>query len=147
MAGNSTRYKPCQRFYVMYHGTNFSAATNIIQHGFRQSSDGLLGKGVYVTRDEKKARLHPSNTSEQVILKLSVKVGRVKRIDAQCAHMAKTWHDNGYNTAWVPPNSGIVQRGLEEDCVWNPHRIKVIDIVYTAIPQHMQYLKELLAQK
>ncbi|KAK1876996.1 putative arabinosyltransferase A, partial [Dissostichus eleginoides] len=41
----------------------------------------------------------------------------------------KTWHDDGFDTAWVPPNCGMVKSGLEEDCVWDPSRIKILEII------------------
>ena len=39
----------------VYHGTSNSAAAAIMDSGFRPSSDGLLGAGVYVTTDRSKA--------------------------------------------------------------------------------------------
>ncbi|KAF4117573.1 hypothetical protein G5714_002126 [Onychostoma macrolepis] len=41
----------------------------------------------------------------------------------------RTWHQHGYDTAWVPPNCGMAPRGLEEDCVYDPNRIKVLEII------------------
>uniref|UniRef100_A0A8C5MUS1 PARP catalytic domain-containing protein n=1 Tax=Leptobrachium leishanense TaxID=445787 RepID=A0A8C5MUS1_9ANUR len=115
------------KIYVMYHGTTVAAAQEIIKKGFRQSSaDGMLGRGVYVSRDQDKAARYPlDNKSDQVILKLRVNVGRVKKIDYQGHPMQKTWHDHGYDTAWVPAFIGMVKSELEEDCVWDPKRIKV----------------------
>ncbi|XP_018429645.1 PREDICTED: uncharacterized protein LOC108802274 [Nanorana parkeri] len=133
MASHTSNQYRGRRFYTMYHGTNYSAAVSIIKDGFRQSADGMLGKGVYVTRDEQKACRYPAFIkSEQVVLKLSVRVGKVKKIDAQHMHMAKTWHDHGYNSAWVPPNCGLPQvpNNLEEDCVWNPGRIKWLTNIF-----------------
>uniref|UniRef100_A0A8C5MVN8 PARP catalytic domain-containing protein n=1 Tax=Leptobrachium leishanense TaxID=445787 RepID=A0A8C5MVN8_9ANUR len=115
------------RIYVMYHGTTLAAAEQIIKNGFRQSPDGMLGRGVYVSRDEDKAARYPlGDKSDQVILKLHVNVGKVKKIDRQRHPMQKTWHDKGFDTAWVPHCCGMVDSGLEEDCVWDPDRIKVV---------------------
>jgi len=42
---------------LMYHGTpNLENAALIEQNGFKASTDGLLGPGVYVSRDVEKAR-------------------------------------------------------------------------------------------
>ncbi|KAG8536831.1 hypothetical protein GDO81_025600 [Engystomops pustulosus] len=128
------------KIYVMFHGTTYSAAVQIIQAGFIQSEGGMLGRGVYVSRDINKAARYPiNNKRDQVILKLRVNVGRVKKIDYQKHPMQKTWHENGYDTAWVPATCGMVESRLEEDCVWDPKRIKVVEIAY-ASPEHKQQL-------
>ncbi|KAI3371919.1 hypothetical protein L3Q82_006790 [Scortum barcoo] len=118
--------------YTMYHGTSVANARLIITNGFKQSSVGMLGKGVYVSRDRKKAERYPlrNNPSDRVALELHVRVGRVKRIDKDHHPMQYTWSSQGYDTAWVPPNCGMkaVPSGLEEDCVFDPQRIKVVGI-------------------
>ncbi|KAM7391818.1 hypothetical protein PAMP_022475 [Pampus punctatissimus] len=118
--------------YTMYHGTSVANARLIIANGFQQSSGGMLGKGVYVSRDRKKAERYPlnNNPSDRVALELRVCVGRVKRIDKDNHPMQYTWSTQGYDTAWVPPNCGMkaVPSGLEEDCVYDPKRVKVVGI-------------------
>nr|XP_046243033.1 uncharacterized protein LOC124058139 [Scatophagus argus] len=118
--------------YTMYHGTSVANARLIIANGFRQSSGGMLGKGVYMSRDKKKAQRYPlhSNDSDRVVLELSVRVGRVKRIDIDNHPMQYTWSTQGYDTAWVPPNCGMkaVPSGLEEDCVFDPKRVQVVGL-------------------
>ncbi|KAI1903777.1 hypothetical protein AGOR_G00030710 [Albula goreensis] len=119
--------------YIMYHGTSRAAAQRIMASGFRQSSDGMFGRGVYVSRDLQKASRYPLELPERerVVLKLRVNVGRVKKIDYQGHPMQKTWHTvHGYDTAWCPPNCGMVKSGLEEDCVWDPKRITVINAIH-----------------
>nr|XP_005987295.1 PREDICTED: uncharacterized protein LOC102355794 [Latimeria chalumnae] len=137
------------KLYTMYHGTRVSEAKLIIQNGFRQSQDGMLGPGVYISRNQKKAERYPigAPSAEKVVLKLSVDVGKVKKIDKDNHPMQKTWHDNGYDTAWVPPMCGMraVPSGLEEDCVWDPKRIEVVDIVQTSANAILLELKNLLA--
>uniref|UniRef100_A0A671KN14 Grass carp reovirus (GCRV)-induced gene 2j n=1 Tax=Sinocyclocheilus anshuiensis TaxID=1608454 RepID=A0A671KN14_9TELE len=117
--------------YIMYHSTSREAAARIKWEGFRQSSDGMFGPGVYLSRDLQKASRYPLNLPEnqRVIVRVKVNVGRVKKIDYQGHPMQKTWHDQGYDTAWCPPNCGMVSSGLEEDCVWDPRRITVIDVI------------------
>uniref|UniRef100_A0A8C6UIP1 Grass carp reovirus (GCRV)-induced gene 2e n=1 Tax=Neogobius melanostomus TaxID=47308 RepID=A0A8C6UIP1_9GOBI len=114
--------------YVMYHGTSSRNAELVKRSGFQQSTDGMLGRGVYLSRDPQKASCYPLNHPEKDkdIIQVQVNVGRVKRINYQRHPLQKTWHDHGYYTAWVPPNCGMVPSGLEEDCVWDPRRIKVL---------------------
>lgn len=118
--------------YTMYHGTSIANARLILASGFQQSQGGMLGKGVYVSRDKKKAERYPLNNSpaDRVVLKLHVRVGRVKRIDKDNHPMQYTWSTQGYDTAWVPPNCGMkaVPSGLEEDCVFDPKRVTVVGI-------------------
>ncbi|NP_001265760.1 grass carp reovirus (GCRV)-induced gene 2h [Danio rerio] len=117
--------------YIMYHGTSIKAAMNIFSEGFLQSEDGMLGCGVYLSRDLQKASRYPLDLpeKERVVLKVKVNVGRVKIVDHQDHTLKKTWHDHGYDTAWCPPNCGMVSSGLEEDCVWDPKQITVVDMI------------------
>ncbi|XP_078458826.1 polyubiquitin-A-like [Lampetra planeri] len=118
------------RRYIMYHGTDAQGARGILAQGFRRSERGMLGPGVYVSRDIEKARRYPIRKPEnvKVILKLRVNVGRVKKIDGQDHPLRLTWHDEGYDTAWVPRGCGMVTSELEEDCVWDPERITVVGV-------------------
>lgn len=138
------------RLYTMYHGTKVQTAREIITKGFRQSSDGMLGPGVYISRNQKKAERYPlrSPVTDRVVLKLRVDTGKVKRIDQDNHPLQKTWHNQGYDTAWVPPNCGMksVPSGLEEDCVWDPSRIEVIDIALAPDTTILAELRGLIAQ-
>ena len=134
--------------YTMYHGTSVANARLIIANGFKQSSGGMLGKGVYVSRDKKKADRYPLNNpiTDRVALQLQVRVGRVKRIDTDNHPMQYTWSTQGYDTAWVPPNCGMkaVPSGLEEDCVFDPKNVKVSGIARAPANVEME-LKQLVA--
>ncbi|CAJ1075606.1 uncharacterized protein LOC110004526 [Xyrichtys novacula] len=121
--------------YIMYHGTTRQAAQFILTTGFRQSSDGMLGRGVYLSRDLEKARRYPIGHPEddKVVIKVVVNVGRVIAIRYQGHPRQKTWHDPAYgqvyDTAWVPPNCGMVSSGLEENCIWDPNQIQIIKVI------------------
>ncbi|XP_038550723.1 uncharacterized protein LOC119884371 [Micropterus salmoides] len=119
------------RKYIMYHGTTSEAAQAIRASGFRQSADGMLGRGVYLSRDLGKASRYPLNhpESDRVVVVVEVNVGKVIAINRQGHPRQKTWHDFGYDTAWVPPRRGMVPSGLEEDCVWDPQRIQIIKTI------------------
>ena len=110
----------------MYHGTpSLENAALIEQNGFRASRGGLLGPGVYVSRDFKKAEQYGGRG---VIFEVLVRVGKVCHIEdhevpipvgrmltagvaqqmvpARTLHpqgwsTAALWSDNGYDTAWV----------------------------------------------
>lgn len=144
--------KPQKRgVYTMYHGTSIASAKNIITNGFKQSSGGMLGKGVYVSRDKKKASHYPLNSqiTNRVVLELRVRPGRVKRIDKDNHPLQLTWHSHGYDTAWVPPKCGMksVPSGLEEDCVFDPKRVEVVGIAKTSDNKIQSELQQLLSKK
>uniref|UniRef100_A0A8B9LVR5 PARP catalytic domain-containing protein n=1 Tax=Astyanax mexicanus TaxID=7994 RepID=A0A8B9LVR5_ASTMX len=118
--------------YTMYHGTTLSNARQIVRNGFIPSSGGMLGPGVYVSRSFQKACAYPQVLppgEERVVLKIRVRVGKVKRIDYNGHPLQYTWHQHGYDTAWVPPMCGMVPSGLEEDCLWDPKRIEVLAVL------------------
>lgn len=118
--------------YTMYHGTHIKNATTIITQGFQRSQGGLLGAGVYISRNKEKAKCYPLKVDkkDKVVFKLRVNVGKVKKIDCDNHPLQKSWHQNGYDCAWVPPKSNIssIKSGREEDCVWDPNNIKIVDV-------------------
>ncbi|XP_038594397.1 uncharacterized protein LOC119917986 [Micropterus salmoides] len=117
--------------YIMYHGTTRQNAQSILATGFQQSEDGMLGRGVYLSRDVEKARRYPIGHPEcdKVVIRVLVNVGQVIAINFKGHPRQKTWHAYGYDTAWVPPGCGMVKSGLEEDCVWDPCQIQIIDTI------------------
>ncbi|XP_071379085.1 grass carp reovirus (GCRV)-induced gene 2p [Centroberyx affinis] len=136
--------------YTMYHGTSIASARLIIASGFKQSSGGMLGKGVYVSRNRKKAQRYPllCHSANRVVLEVRVRVGRVKRIDKDNHPMQHTWNAGGYDTAWVPPNCGMlaVPSGMEEDCVFDPKRVEVKAIALAPNTTVQKELEQLLAK-
>lgn len=130
--------------YTMYHGTHKSNAPAIISSGFKPSLGGTLGAGVYCSRDINKAMIYPGlcAPSDRVVLKLRVRVGKVKRIDAQSMNLKTTWHQNGYDTAWLPATLG----GYEEDCVRDPKRLTVVGIAHCTDSATKKSLESLIKQ-
>jgi RNA:NAD 2'-phosphotransferase (TPT1/KptA family) len=108
----------------MYHGTSAAAAKAIKQSGFHPSSGGMLGKGVYLSRDIQKARAYAKGIDGK-ILRCRVNTGRVKKIDKQGHPLQRGWQGT-YDSAWVPPHCGMVPSGLTETCVADPSRITVL---------------------
>lgn len=119
------------QFIIMYHGTTMANALKIQSDGFVPSKDSMLGPGVYLSRDLKKASAYPKHAGSQgrAVIKVKVQVGLMKKIWYQGHPLQKTWHQHGYGTAWVPPKCGMVPSGLEEDCVYDPRRIEVLQII------------------
>ena len=67
----------------MFHGTLASNVNSIKSKGFEVSPGGMLGKGVYTTRQFDKARKYPLNVAgDKVVFELRVKTGRVKKISS-----------------------------------------------------------------
>ncbi|XP_075999206.1 uncharacterized protein LOC142992603 [Genypterus blacodes] len=129
---------PCsENTYIMYHGTNKKHLQSILASGLRQSEDGMLGRGVYLSRDLEKASRYPLklDESERVVIRVHVQVGKVIIINCQHHPHQKSWHDLGYDSAWVPPDCGMVRSGLEENCVWDPKQIKIIDYIQPRLQQ------------
>ncbi|GAA6069215.1 grass carp reovirus (GCRV)-induced gene 2e [Tachysurus ichikawai] len=85
----------------------------------------------HLSQDLNKASRYPLELPEhqRVVIRVRVNVGRVIKIDYQGHQLQKTWHNRGYDTAWCPPGCGMVRSGLEEDCVWDPSRIEIIDVI------------------
>lgn len=129
--------------YIMYHGTTRLNAQSILTNGFFQSRDGMLGPGVYLSRDPLKALRYPINHPawDRVVIPVQVNVGRVITINYQNHPMQKTWHQYGYDTAFVPSGCGMVWSGQEEDCVWDPRRIQILQLTYpTVLPAQPIYV-------
>ncbi|KAM8723403.1 uncharacterized protein AB9X84_003390 [Acanthopagrus schlegelii] len=112
------------RKYVMYHGTTKGNAEAISASGFHQSADGMLGHGVYLRGHLQRASLHPAAIpeSDRAVIKVVVDVGKVIAINCQNHPDQNTWHDRGYDTAWM-------KSGLEENCVRDPKRIQFMNII------------------
>ncbi|KAK2827290.1 hypothetical protein Q7C36_018216 [Tachysurus vachellii] len=53
-----------ENVYRMYHGTSRQAAEQIMKTGFKQSAGGMLGRGVYLSRDLNKASRYPLELPE-----------------------------------------------------------------------------------
>ena len=112
--------------YTMYHGTDRASAQSIQTNGFRRSTDGALGAGVYCSRDIQKTFPYlKGGTGNSAILHLKVTLSSVKRIDRQGDPMQKTWQTDGYDAAYAPPGA-VGQR--EEDCVYNLSCIQIIKV-------------------
>ena len=115
--------------FIMYHGTTPAAAESILTTEFRPSSNGMLGKGIYFSKDVKKTAAYANRDSKGgVVFKVLVYAGRTKRIDRQGHELQMTWHSK-FDTAWTPPGCGMVPSGMEENCVKCKEQIRIIGVV------------------
>lgn len=106
---------------TMFHGTTAANAQSIKNNGFNPSSGGMLGPGVYVSADIEKAKRYGDS-----VLMVEAKLGKTKKIDSQSHPMRTSWSSQGYDSAWVPANCGMVRSGLTETCVSDSNRIRVM---------------------
>lgn len=116
---------------IMYHGTTLKSARRIQRYGFIPSADGSLGPGVYVSRNFQKAVDYPGTAKRGqrlAILKLRVSLGKVLEINGMDHPLRKSWHQAGYDAAWIPTNT-LTRERLEEHCIWDPTKITVLNII------------------
>jgi len=120
-----------QKVFVMYHGTSPGNASYILREGFKPSRVSstvhgmLLGQGVYVSRDKRKAMMYG-----KVVLKLLVYTGKTCHILTNNLKVRSTWH-HSFDSAWIPPlcRNPLAPAGFEETCVKDPKNILVLGVV------------------
>ena len=120
----------------MYHATAPETAALIEQCGFKASTQGLLGPGVYVGRTMEECRKYGST-----ILEVMVRAGRVCQANTHPELIPRgygtdaPWHDvGGFDTAWVPADcpasvfdeAELFEGVVEEGCVWDTWRVKAL---------------------
>ena len=109
----------------VYHGTSKSAADDIMGSGFRPSSDGLLGGGVYVTTDRSKAvDFARGHGDDGVVIVGRAQFGATANVDARDARRGKysetSWRES-HDSVYVPRGEGVAR---PEHCVKDPSRVK-----------------------
>ncbi len=116
---------------MMYHGTTMENARKIMCSGFRVGSVGssggesslMLGPGIYASPDMGKAQPYARAAKGEpgVILELEVDMGiYICRVTSQGQWNRTTWQQQGYHSAFVPANCGMVKSGRTEVCVKYP---------------------------
>merc|ERR1740123_551542 len=92
--------------YVAYHGT--PNLQSVQWKGLRPGSpNSMLGAGVYVTRDKRKARWFAIERCTQppgtgVIIEVVAYVGKVFTITDLNHPLSREWSSSGYDTAYCP---------------------------------------------
>lgn len=108
-----------------YHATQWSNIQSIRENGLRVSTQGMLGRGVYISRDLNKVWGYGGPAG--AICEVHVSVGRIRIIDRQHHPKQKLW-SNEADMAYVPYRCGMVPSGLEEACVADVKRIQLVRV-------------------
>jgi len=94
----------------------------------------MLGPGVYLTRNKEKAldysKINGVLDRKGPLIEVRADVGECVVID-HVGHrndgehpLITSWHQHNYDAAWVPAN--VTRSGREENCIWDPRRIRII---------------------
>merc|ERR1712228_925052 len=106
-----------------FHGTTAVFAKSIRAEGFKPSPGGMLGAGVYVSRDIAKVLAYGG--PEGVILQVRVRVGRRGIVDHQGHSHRLSWQSK-FDSVWVPARCGMVASGMEEGCIADASNVRLI---------------------
>ena len=110
------------RFYVMYHATKKENVSSILADGFRESTGGMLGPGLYVSRDIDKTRAYGD-----VCFKLLVYIG-ITKLMAE-VDTSGDWRSH-HHSAYLPPNNNVVASKREETCLKSAKQARILGIAY-----------------
>ena len=110
------------RFFVMYHATKKENVSSILANGFRESTGGMLGPGLYVSRDIDKTRAYGD-----VCFKLLVYIGITKQMTE--VDTSGDWRSH-HHSAYLPPNNDVVASKREETCLKSVRQARILGIAY-----------------
>ena len=111
------------RFFVMYHATRADNVESILANGFRESTSGMLGPGLYVSRDIENTRSYDGG----VCFKLLVYTGKTKMVTR--ADKRGSWTSE-YDSVYLPPNNDVVGSRREETCLKSAKQARILGIAY-----------------
>ena len=120
--GSDAWHDDGNRVRTFFHGTDAEAAKKILRYGFKESSSGMLGPGVYMSTDLSKAQAYGN-----VILSLKVQCRKTKVIDCQGHYLQQSWHGK-FNTAYVPAGRGVTPSGRTETCVRSANQVRAVKV-------------------
>jgi hypothetical protein len=119
----------------LYHATSLEAALRIQAEGFRvpngpsqQKAGALLGPGVYASATLQKAIQYCDGPEGGIVFQLAVDLGKCITLKENDPMMT-TWQQHGYDSAWAPTGAGGRGAGLEENCMKDPKRIKIVNAI------------------
>ena len=110
---------------VFYHGTSWEIAQTIEREGFRESSDGCLGPGVYVGREDKALRFakdqerHGGDEGGLIKVEVRIRSPYFTKIDD------RSWRLNGHDAC---RSHHTTRSDHMEWCVANPQSIRILSI-------------------
>lgn len=112
---------------IAYHGTDPFTAKIIFQNGFKASQSGLLGRGVYVTKNRRFAKC-----LGRTVIKVNVDLGNV--LVNPPPEEWENWHEKGYDS--VHMESTATNPNREQHCIYDPKRVTFLEIIYKKITNH-----------
>uniref|UniRef100_A0A7S2AU97 PARP catalytic domain-containing protein n=1 Tax=Alexandrium andersonii TaxID=327968 RepID=A0A7S2AU97_9DINO len=108
--------------FIAYHGTSRANAQSIQRDGFRPSSGGCGGQGIYVAASRKASRFaHDFHSGDPVLLKCSVTVKRPKYSNADCTN----WQNEGFDGCRLERTS---RSRNPEWCIASSAQITVLEV-------------------
>lgn len=108
--------------YKFFHGTSWECAKIIRREGFRPSSDGRLGRGIYVAREDKATRFANRKDSENpALVEVLVTIHNPKYVE----YDDDTWQREGYDACRAECTSSS---NNPEWCIRKPNQIEVVRI-------------------
>lgn len=113
--------QPSDEVFVMYHGTKLENVESILKNGLKASEKGMLGAGVYASREIDKTLAYGPVTFTLIVL-----TGRVCRVEVDKGPETLAWQKT-HDTAWVP--NGVVPSGRQENCVKDANRVRILGII------------------
>jgi len=120
--------------FEMYHGTSMDNAADIMKNGFKPSSNGYLGKGVYGGYEDKArdyAKLgsrHGGTDGALIKCKVTIDEGQASIVTANASVKGSRQRckDSDAPAVWYPGGDPGVKR--PEVCVRNPAKIEIISV-------------------
>ena len=94
----------------------------------QQKAGALLGPGVYASATLQKAIQYCDGPEGGIVFQLAVDLGKCITLKENDPMMT-TWQQHGYDSAWAPTGAGGRGAGLEENCMKDPKRIKIINAI------------------
>merc|ERR1712037_1000115 len=115
--------------YVMYHATPVRNVKNILDDGFKLSTGGIQGPGLYLSMETDRSRGYGVKRpgDRGVCLKMLVYAGKVKKT----SRMDRTgaWRKD-FDTTFLPYNNTVVKSGKEETCVKSTDQVRILGVAY-----------------
>ena len=111
-----------RQIFVMYHATKRQNLASIVKNGFKLSTIGMLGPGIYLSRDINKTRAYGD-----VCLKVLVYTGKTVKVHS--SDNQGSWRGS-FDSAYLPPNNNVVASGFDETCVKSNKQVNILGIAY-----------------
>ena len=115
--------------YVMYHATPVRNVKNILDNGFKLSTGGIQGPGLYLSMDTDRSRGYGVKRpgDRGVCFKVLVYTGKTKKTSQ--VDTTGSWR-NDFDTAFLPSKNTVVKSGKEETCVKSTDQVRILGVAY-----------------